>query len=63
MATIDANARAQNEERLSRRDLLRKMIARITDAAGARPARVSVRPPVLQVPYVPYTSRPKQGQA
>ncbi len=48
----------RDPERVSRRDLLRKMVGGITRAVGAEAAPLLTPTPVLPVPYVPYTSRP-----
>jgi len=53
---------AQEVDRMSRRDLLRRMLARMAGAAGAAAVRAPAASPALEVPYVPYTSRPQQEE-
>lgn len=63
-AATDRGGAGLDRERVSRRDLLRRMVGRLAQAVGAESAPV-MPAPVLRAPYVPYTSRPtepREGQ-
>ncbi len=52
----NAGTSARTEEWVSRRHLLQRLVVRAVNAwSGRQP-----RPETLQVPYIPYTTRPKE---
>ena len=52
----NAGTSAINEERVSRRHLLQRLVARAVNIGSGR----QPRPETLQVPYIPYTTRPQE---